>query len=145
MSLLVFSHLTKIKFFTITFHLIIITRSDQLFMQLHILFWVFDLDFIKYFVFRKHSRRKKTKFYIKEWSQDPFIIINHRVSKVAMTYANIILGNIQKTTLYFMILFFIDSDHSMRTVEDLRNVANILSQTVTEKNLALSHQKNANK
>ena len=62
-----------------------------------------------------------------------------------MTYANIILGNIQKTTLYFMILFFIDSDHSMRTVEDLRNVANILSQTVTEKNLALSHQKNANK
>ncbi|XP_046850340.1 coiled-coil domain-containing protein 149-like isoform X2 [Xenia sp. Carnegie-2017] len=38
-----------------------------------------------------------------------------------------------------------NSDHSMRTVEDLRNVANILSQTVTEKNLALSHQKNANK
>ncbi|XP_028391472.1 coiled-coil domain-containing protein 149-A-like [Dendronephthya gigantea] len=36
-------------------------------------------------------------------------------------------------------------DHSVKTVADLRNVANILSETITEKNLALSHQKSANR
>lgn len=37
------------------------------------------------------------------------------------------------------------TEHSQKTVADLRNVANILSESITEKNLALSHQRSANR
>lgn len=40
---------------------------------------------------------------------------------------------------------FLDYDHSLKTVQDLRNVASILSEAITEKNLALSHQRSANR